>query len=205
MGRRSGRNLTGVWIFLIWMMLHYTPGMIQTAWGSSLGGTYLGLGFSNLNLDSDHPSIGAHSGKGYQLVFGKYGVSKFSGEIVMSGGLRFSTGPVPDPYYPEDSAEYGYFMFGSRFHFMDPIDHVFSPWLGLGWAWHAITWNTYFYEINGTSLTPYAGVDIRLGDRGGLLRVELKRHSFDVSSGWYGGNYDVAVDELNISLGYLFK
>lgn len=192
-------------IFLAWLALHNLPGRAPVAWAWPSAGTYMGLGTSSFDLDSDHPSIGTRNGGGYQLIFGRYGARHLSGEIVMSGGLRFIAGPVPSPYYPEDSAEYGYFMFGVRFHFMDPAKHVLSPWLGLGWAWHTITWNTYFYEIDGTSLTPYAGVDILLGKSGGLLRLDLKRHSINASSGLYGGNYDVDVAELNVSFGYHFK
>ena len=192
-------------IFLAWVVFYNLTVLPPVVWGWSTPGTYVGLGVSSFDMDSEHPSIGTQGGGGYQLIFGRYGAQDLSGEIIMSGGLRFPTGPVPDPYYPEDSAEYGYFMFGGRFHFLDPAEHLISPWLGLGWAWHAITWNTYFYEIDGTSLTPYAGVDFLFGDRKGILRVDLRRHSFNASSGWYGGSHNVRVNEFNLSFGYHFK
>ena len=181
------------------------PGFTVTAWSWPPEGTYMGFGQSQFKLTSDHPSIGLEKGGGYQVLFGRYGSPTFSGEMIISGGFSFPTEPVPSPFYPEDSAEYSYIMFGGRFHLMDLAHKKVSPWVGLGWAWHAITWNTYFYNIDGTSITPYAGVDILLGDWGGLLRVEVKRHSFSVSSGWYGGNYDIDADEFTASLGYLFR
>jgi len=190
---------------MISVIVFLYPGFVATAWSWPPDGTYLGFGLSQLNITSDHPSIGSQGGGTYQVFFGRYGGPSTSGEIIVSGGLSFPTEPVPSPYYPEDSADYGYIMFGGRYHLMDLVQKKISPWVGLGWAWHAINWNSYFYEIDGTSITPYAGVDILLGDRGGLLRVEAKRHSFSASSGWYGGNYDVDVDEFTISIGYLFR
>ena len=204
-GNRNGSYLKWLSMATVLAVAFFYPGFATTAWSWPPEGTYLGLGLSQFKLTSDHPSIGSEGGGGYQVVFGRYGISSFSGEIIISGGLSFPTGPVPSPFYPEDSAEYGYIMFGGRFHLMDLAHKNISPWVGLGWAWHNITWNSYFYSIEGTSITPYAGVDILLGDWGGLLRVEVKRHSFSASSGWYGGNYDVDVDEFNISFGYLFR
>lgn len=204
-GNRNTSLLTWLSMITVMAIAFFYPGFATTAWSWPPEGTYVGFGLSQFKLTTDHPSIGSENGGGYQVVFGRYGTSSFSGEIIMSGGLSFPTEPVPDPYYPEDSAEYSYIMFGGRFHLMDLALKKVSPWIGLGWAWHSIGWNSYFYDIDGTSITPYAGVDVLLGGGGGLLRVELRRHSFSASSGWYGGNYDVDVEEFNMSLGYLFR
>ena len=204
-GNRDSRFLTCLLMTIVFSIASFYPIFTSTVWCGLPQNTYLGFGTAKFGLTSDHPAIDSANGNGYQFIFGRYSAPSFSGEIVMSGGLRISTGAVPSPYYPEDSAEYGYFMFGGRYHFIDLSQKNISPWIGLAWGWHNIMWDTYFYEISGTSLTPYAGVDILLGDRGGLLRAEVKRHSFSASSGWYGGNYHVDVNEFNISLGYLFR
>ncbi len=202
---RNTRSFTWLSMVMVLAIAFFYPGFAATAWSWPPEGTYMGLGLSQFKLTSDHPSIGSEGGGGYQVVFGRYGTPTFSGEIIISGGFSFPTEPVPSPYYPEDSAEYSYIMFGGRFHLMDLAQKSVSPWVGLGWTWHSIGWDSYFYDIDGTSITPYAGVDLLLWGRGGLLRVEVKRHSFGASSGWYGGDYDVDVDEFNISLGYLFR
>ncbi len=204
-GNRDGSYLKWLSMAMALVIVSLYSGFTMTAWCWPPEGTYMGLGLSQFKLNSDHPSLGLEKGGGYQLLFGRYGTATFSGEIIISGGLSFPTGSVPSPFYPEDSAEYSYIMFGGRFHLMDLAQNNVSPWVGLGWTWHSIGWDTYFYDIDGTSITPYAGVDVLLRGRGGFLRVEVKRHSFSASSGWYGGSCDVDVDEFNMSLGYLFR
>ena len=181
------------------------PGFAKTVWSGLPEGTYMGLGTAQLDLSSDIPYIGSPGGGSFQGIFGRYASQSFSGEIVISGGLRFNTGPVPDPYYPEDSAEYGYFMFGFRYHLMDLVQSKISPWIGLGWTMHDIMWNTYFYNITDTGFTPYAGVDVLPFGKNVLLRIELKKHSFSAPADSSEGSSKISVSEFNISLGYLFQ
>ncbi len=168
-------------------------------------GAYLGFGMSNFSLESDHPSINPATGGGFQFILGRQFNPKASGEMIISGGLTFPTDPVPSPFYPADSAEYGYFLLGLRLHLLDIDEKRWTPWLDLGWVLdHSIMWDTYYYTLRGSGMTPYAGVDIKMKGGKAMLRAEVKYHDFTVSRETFwsssSDSYNVSVDEYNLSV-----
>lgn len=165
-------------------------------------GYYIGGGLTSLSLSSDHPSINDQNGIGYHLFVGSKS-ENWGIELAAAGGLSFSAGETPGIYYPEDSAEYGNLDFGVKRYFHPQSYSELSPWVGVGFSLHFITWDTFYYNVDGYGYSLTGGVDYQMTPdwflRGGLIY-----HDFKSDDTYEYGPYDGTATQLNAAIFYLF-
>jgi outer membrane protein W len=168
----------------------------------SAEGFYLGGGISSVRLESEHPSVNDQSGIGYQLLVGSKS-ENWGIELAATVGPSFNTAPTPGIYYPEDSAEYGNVDLGVKRYFHPKNYSELSPWMGAGFSMHFITWDTYYYNVDGFGYSLTGGVDFQLAPdwffRGGVIY-----HDFKSDDTYEYGPYDGTATQLNLIIMYLF-
>lgn len=163
---------------------------------------YIGGGISSIRLNIDHPSVNSQTGAGYHVFAGtKY--ERWAIELAASGGLSFTTGETPGIYYPEDSAEYGNLVLGLRRYFSQANSSELMPWLGVGLGLHFITWDTFYYNVDGYGLSISGGADYLITPDW-FIRGGVYYNDFRSDDTYEYGPYDGRASQLNIVLGYLF-
>ena len=165
-------------------------------------GYYLGGGVSSIKLNSDHPSINDQSGIGYHIFVGSKS-ENWGIELAAAGGLSFNTGSTPGIYYPEDNAEYANLDIGVKRYFHPKNYSVLSPWLGAGFSMHFITWDTYYYNVDGYGYSLTGGADFQMTPDW-LLRAGVIYHNFESDDTYEYGPYDGTVTQVNAAIIYLF-
>jgi opacity protein-like surface antigen len=165
-------------------------------------GFYLGGGFSAINLDIDHPSINSQSDAAFHILAGTR-FEKWGFEIAATGGMSFSTGETPNIFYPPDSAEYLSLDLGvKRFFNVEAVPNLY-PWIGAGLGLHLITWDTYYYNVEGYGYSLTAGIDYQLRPHW-LVRGGVVYSGFESDDTYEYGPYDGNTIQLNIGIIYLF-
>lgn len=163
---------------------------------------YIGGGISSIRLSMDHPSINNENGAGYHLFAGtKY--ENWAIELAATGGLSFTTEETPGIYYPEDSAEYGNLVLGFKRHIHLANNRELSPWLGAGFGLHFITWDTFYYNVDGYGFSISGGADYLITPDW-FVRGSMDYHNFKSDDTYEYGPYDGTTTQFNISIGYLF-
>ena len=165
-------------------------------------GFYIGGGISLIRLSSDHPSINDQNGTGYHLLAGTKS-ENWGFEMAATGGLSFDTGQTPGIYYPEDSAEYGILDLGIKRYFHPDEYTRLSPWLGVSLGMHFITWDTYYYNVDGYGYSISGGVDYQIVP-GWVVRGGAVYHDFKSDDTYEYGPYDGTASQLNLNIIYLF-
>jgi|GEM_PF-654022 len=165
-------------------------------------GIYIGGGFSSVRLSSDHPSINDQSGPGYHLLVGSRS-ENWGIELAATGGLSFDTGPTPGIFYPADTAEYGNLDLGVKRYFHPERYSELSPWVGAGFGIHFITWDTYYYNVDGYGYSLAGGVDLQMTPDW-FLRGGVTYHDFKSDDTYEYGPYDGTAMQLNAVIIYLF-
>lgn len=183
--------------FLLYLIL-----FVFSVSASAESNIYLGGGFSSVELNIDHPSINSQSGTAYYIFVGTRS-EKWGFEAAATAGMTFSTGVTPGIYYPPDSAEYGIVDLGIKRFFKTKTDPNMIPWIGVGLGLHFITWNTYYYNVNGNGYSLTAGFDYQLEHhwlaRGGVVYYDFKSNdTYDY------GPYDGNTTQVNFAIIYLF-
>ncbi len=162
---------------------------------------YVGGGVSQIAIDHGHEAIGSQNATGYQLVTGV--IWDHWGLDFSISGTTLDTGEVTDIYYPPDSADYGILDMGLRYYFRIVEDDQIIPWVGAGLGIHFISWDTYWYNVDGAGYSLAAGVDCRVVSNL-YLRSGLKYHRFTSDDTYGYGPYDGTTIEANIGLIWLF-
>jgi hypothetical protein len=165
-------------------------------------GFYIGGGISSVKLSSDHPSVNDQDGIGYHLLVGSRS-ENWGIELAATGGLSFNTGPTPGIYYPEDSSEYGNLDLGVKRYFHPKNYSELSPWVGAGFGLHFITWDTYYYNVDGYGYSLTGGIDFQMS-MDWFLRGGVIYHDFKSDDTYEYGPYDSTTTQLNLSIMYLF-
>jgi len=168
---------------------------------------YLGAGLARFSIKSGHPSIDDQSISGVSLI---YGVRSYNHvfELALGGGGGVEVGPTYDIYYPEDTADYGYFSLSYHYQFRNLIDSAgVIPYLGAGYSFSSINWQNYVYDHSGEGYSIIAGVLLPLEKRWSL-NASLSRLSYsgEKSLFSYGDyeNYDTRASEIALKLVYHF-
>lgn len=138
---------------------------------------YLGGGFSQASIDSDYDAIGRQSAGGFTVLGGVEFGRTWAGEIFISGGHMLATGATTDIFYPPDRAEYGLFVFSLRKGLWPLSERSWTPWLGLGYGFGTVAWETYYYNLIGFAPAFSGGVDVKPGKLPLVLRLQLLQHS----------------------------
>jgi opacity protein-like surface antigen len=169
---------------------------------------YVGGGVGRFSINSDHPSIGDQSAFGISLL---YGIRLYSHvfELSMGGVSGIDVGPVADPFYPADSADYGYFSLSYQYQFRNllPSQSV-TPYFGGGYSFNSINWQNYVYDHSGDGYSIIGGVIFRLQTRWSV-NLAFRRMSFSgervlfVTSDY--PDYDSEVYEFSANLVYHFS
>jgi outer membrane protein W len=182
--------------FYLFLFLLFISGNIYAE------GFYFGGGLSLIRLSNDHPSINNQNGTGYYLFAGTRS-ENWGFELAATGGLSFDTGQTPGIYYPEDSAEYGILDIGFKRYFHPKSDTNLSPWIGVGLGLHFVTWDTYYYNVDGFGYSVTGGVDYQIAPdwfiRGGMIY-----HDFKSDDTYEYGPYDGTASQVNLSIIYEF-
>lgn len=165
-------------------------------------GFYIGGGFSSVKLDIDHPSINNQSGTGYHILVGSRS-EKWGFELAATGGVSFSTGETPGIYYPPDSAEYGILDIGVKRFFNPEAQPNLYPWIGVGLGLHFITWDTYYYNVDGYGYSLTAGIDYQV-QAAWLIRVGAVYYDYESDDTYDYGPYDGKTTQVNFALIYQF-
>ena len=169
---------------------------------------YVGGGVGRFSISSDHPSIDDQSVFGISLL---YGIRRNSHvfEVSMGGASGIDVGPTPDPFYPADSADYGYFSLSYQYQFriLFPSTTV-TPYLGGGYSFNSINWNNYVYDHSGDGYSIIGGVIFRLQTRWSV-NLAVRRMSFSGERVLFVTNdypdYDSEVCEFSANLVYHFS
>ena len=193
----SHTTMTKQLILLVFMFL-----FVFSFSGAVESGFYLGGGFSSVKLDSDHPSINDQNDTAYYLLVGSRS-EKWGFELATTGGMSFSTGETPGIYYPADSAEYGILDIGIKRFFNPEVSPKLYPWLGVGLGLHFISWNTYYYNVDGYGYSLNGGVDYQLEPHW-LVRGGVIYHDFESDDTYDYGPYDGKTTQVNLAVLYLF-
>ena len=162
---------------------------------------FIGGGVSQIWINSDHPAIGSQSATGFQFTSGV--IWEHLGLDFTLGGATLDTGEVTDIYYPPDSADYGIIDLGVKYYFRIAEEDRIVPWVGAGIGLHLISWDTYWYNVDGSSYSLCAGFDARLISNA-YLRTGLKYHSFTSDDTYDYGPYDGETFELDVGVIWLF-
>ena len=169
---------------------------------------YVGGGVGRFSISSDHPSIGDQSAFGISLL---YGIRLHSHvfELSMGGASGIDVGPTSDPFYPADSADYGYFSLSYQYQFRNlfPSTTV-TPYFGGGYSFNSINWNNYVYDHSGDGYSIIGGIIFRLQTRWSA-NLAVRRMSYSGErllfvTGDYE-DYDSEVYEFSATLVYHFS
>lgn len=140
-----------------------------------------------------------------------YGVRRHNHvfELSMGGGSGVDAGPIEDPNYPADSADYGYFSLSYHYQFRNLFSlKNFTPYVGVGYSFNSINWQNYVYDISGDGLSISAGAIFQLQTRWSI-NLAFSRKSFSgerilfVSADYPG--YETVVNQLAVNLVYHFS
>lgn len=168
---------------------------------------YLGAGLARFSIKSDHPSINDQSISGVSLI---YGVRSYNHvfELALGGGGGVEVDPTYDIYYPEDTADYGYFSLSYHYHFRNFIGSSgVVPYLGAGYSFNSINWQSYVYDHSGEGYSVIVGALFPI-EKNWSLNASYTRLSYSgekllFSFGDYQ-NYDTRVSEMALKLVYHF-
>ncbi|KPJ92418.1 MAG: hypothetical protein AMJ53_09425 [Gammaproteobacteria bacterium SG8_11] len=193
---------------IVILLLLFAPLISLAAEAEIKSEQYIGLGMARFSINSDHPSIDDQAIVGMSLLFGVRSRSHVF-ELSLGGGSGVEVGPTFDIYYPEDSADYGYFSLSYQYQFrhLKPASNVF-PYLGAGYSFHSINWNNYVYDHSGDGYAIMGGVVIPI-EKTWAINLSVRRFSFSgekilFSSGDYP-DYATQVYEVAASLVYHFN
>jgi outer membrane protein W len=164
---------------------------------------YFGLGIASLSLSTDYAPIGEQSGTGFVLIGGYEFASTWSFELSVSA-TDIDTGPTIGIYYPADSAEYSILRISLRKSLWSLVEKRWTPWLAIGGAYHYASWNTFYYQLDGTGASFGAGVDFALAPSWSV-RVQAMRNRFSASDTYGEGSYSSTTDELSASVIYTLR
>jgi len=169
---------------------------------------YVGGGIAWFSIHSDHPSVDNQTVPGISLL---YGVRRHNHvfELSLGGGSGVNVGPVEDPNYPADSADYMYFSLSYHYQFRNLApSNNFTPYIGVGYSFNSISWQNYVYDISGDGLSINAGVIFQIQTQWSINLV-FRHISFSgerilfVSADY--PDYDTVVNEFAASLVYHFS
>jgi hypothetical protein len=152
---------------------------------------YFGLGPSNASIHSDYSAIGDKSAGGLAIVIGVEFADTWSAEMFASVGHNISTDTTQNIYYPPDSAEYGVVDFRIRKSFW-PLDKKgWTPWIGAGYGIGSVSWDTFFYQVNGDGLALSGGADMKLGRSPLVVRLQVMELTYSGHDTYGYGPYRV--------------
>lgn len=110
-------------------------------------------------VSSEHPSIDASAGSGYQVVGGARIAHRLFFDMRI-GGIFLDAGPAPEIAYPADRADYSMLAMGLLYEFRNLGTTGPSFWVALHASYHNVNWNHFVYAIEGFGLSPSAGVEL---------------------------------------------
>ena len=201
--------MTNIFILRTTIMIFISiPICCQAAGDHINSDQYIGLGVSRISINSDHPSIDDQSISGISLMFGLRRHNHVF-ELSMGGGKGVDVGPTYDIYYPEDSADYGYFSLTYQYQFRNLfLSEGMIPYFGGGYSFNSINWQSYVYDHSGDGYAIVGGVIFRI-EKTWSLNLSVRRFKFSgerilfVSSDY--DNHDTTVYDLTANLVYHFN
>lgn len=168
---------------------------------------YLGAGLSRIAIKSGHPSIADQSITGVALA---WGIRRYNHvfELALGGGGGVNVGPTYDIYYPEDKADYGYFSLSYHYQFRSwPTQGSVVPFLGAGYSFNSINWQSYVYDHSGEGYAITAGAIFPV-DEHWSLNASFAHHNFSGSRILFSSSdyeeYTTRVNLITINVVYHF-
>ncbi|WP_455221157.1 outer membrane beta-barrel protein [Kaarinaea lacus] len=169
---------------------------------------YVGGGIGRFSINSDHPSVDDQAIFGISLL---YGIRRHNHvfELSMGGGSGLDVGPIADPFYPADSADYGYFSLSYQYQFRNllPSENI-TPYFGGGYSFNSINWQNYVYDVSGDGYSIIAGMIFQVQTQWSV-NLAIRRMSFSgerilfVTTDY--PDYDNVVYEFAANLVYHFS
>lgn len=169
----------------------------------ALAQPYVGLGVSRLSLSSQYSSVDGRSGTGITLFGGMEFAPTWSAELSISAATGLDTGPTENIFYPADSAEYAILRIGVRKSFPGPAEQSWTPWITVGTAYHYISWDTFYYQLDGAGLSLGAGIDFELAPSW-RLRFQAISHRFSAHDTYGDGPFSSRSTELSAGVVWHF-
>jgi opacity protein-like surface antigen len=164
---------------------------------------YVGLGPSRLSLSSEYSAIDARSGTGFTLIGGiEFAPTGFAELSVSAASV--DVGPTENIFYPADRAEYSILRFGIGKSLWALGERGWTPWVGAGWAYHYVNWESFYYQVDGTGVSLGAGVDIE-PVRPWRVRVQAMRHRFSGRDTYGYGPFGTRSGEWSAVVIYGFR
>lgn len=166
---------------------------------------YVGFGGSLVDMTSGYSAIPNVNHSAYSLCFGggffRTWRIDFSAAIVE----KISTDTTENIFYPQDKAEFGLVSVSLRkdLVFDERTDHVFIPWVAVGYAIQNVMWEYYFYNVTSTGYSLSAGLDIKLM-YGFNLDFFYQYQNVDGNDTYEYGPYHFSSDEIGMKFIYQF-
>lgn len=166
--------------------------VVNSAFAAEL---YFGLAPHVYSVSSDNELIDNQTGTGLHLTMGYRW--KYLGVEFTVGGATIDTGIEVDPFFPDNSADYGIFDVTAKYHQRFGKTDRFIPWIGVGTGVHIISWNDYVQSIDGSGYSVSGGCDVRLFSSC-YLQGAVKYH-------WVSSDpHDFNTTEASLGLNWVF-
>ena len=170
---------------------------------NALAQPYVGLGVSRLSLNSEYSSVDGRSGTGITLFGGTEFAPTWFAELSISAASGIDSGPTENIFYPADSAEYDILRIAARKSFPGLADQSWTPWVTVGTAYHYVSWDTFYYQLDGSGLSFGGGVDFELAPSWSL-RFQAISHRFSAHDTYGYGPFSSRSTELSAGVVWHF-
>ncbi|MFV2081933.1 MAG: outer membrane beta-barrel protein [bacterium] len=176
------RNILTVFVLVLAIIFAAAPARAEN-W-------YFGGGLDFAGVESAQPFLTDQNGFGLILNGGYRFTENISLDVAISSLALEDTGGA--------DITYSIFSIGPKIDFMSVYNNGWSPWVLFSLTSHALSWDRFFDEVEGTGISFALGADFRV-TYSGVIQVALRTHSFDGEWNFNGVDYDTDTSELTVS------